>query len=697
MNIKQRRLQNLIEQIIQEELQKGNLPTSREFIRRMQDGLYRNDLSKPSLNATTVRAGANAFAEDVNKLIDQGEGDLSILYKSIVDKYDKSLKNFNKFDVDKSRLDYELNKIENQLKELILLHKESGFLRSVYDVFDDLSKIDTGKSTVEVDIKAHQVSLARSKNNSQKISTEDSIATFSLDEKTKKEAVHRITTGDPKKGLTDAIDEFWSEMIYLSGSSNQVVGTYEVNFSRVEICNHIEMELHTGKEIEMELEYTENGVTWQAVPSIEKKKKSSGSVSFYFEFVAMSGLRIKMKKKESDHSTNMKTSTSQSVVYGYLLGIRKLALFQTKFSEVGELHSKVLSPEDLGAKPFSINKVSLLTDEALPNGTNIDYYIAMVPQKDELPEWKAISPVNHDAAKHDQIIDFKTIAQAPAESYRMDPNISESEYRLESLYANGIHFYKLADLDNIKIIEGTESLYLGKDSWSVKSYERDWGVSYLPKLEDWEQENNTIKESFQPVLAEKSGVLLEKVKLTKKTNYMFTLGVFSRKEEETVSSIPVSNEPIAIYMNGEKVFEGIPKIGAKVNYVFKSGWNEIKVLMYVENTVGSTTGTSLSIGFDPRLYGSYSYARMRSLEKVSLFDLRYNTKSNDSSRYAIMETNGRYTIVLNKFIPGLTYDFYFDHIDGVANTEILLKAVMSYNKAATTLSPKLKSYRLRFS
>jgi hypothetical protein len=150
-------------------------------------------------------------------------------------------------------------------------------------------------------------------------------------------------------------------------------------------------------------------------------------------------------------------------------------------------------------------------------------------------------------------------------------------------------------------------------------------------------------------------------------------------------------------MNGLKIFEGIPTASTRVNYLMQSGWNELVILSYVVNTVGSEEGASLTLGFDAREYGAYTYARVRSLEKVSLFNLRYNVKSNDTSKYAIMETNGRYTIVLNHLVSGLEYDFYSEYIDGEPQKEILFKAVMKLDRAVTAISPKLKSYRLRFS
>lgn len=697
MNIKQRRLELIIEKILREELQKGNLPTSREFIERIRGYLEREELHKPSLQVRVVRKGATAYAEDLNQSVAQSYEDLDILYKSITDKYDVLLKNFNKFDVEKVKLDYELNKLESHLKELALLYSQSGFLTSVYDVFDDLSKVDTTKSTTEVDIKSHQTTLAWSKNLSMKLPTNGLNATFSLEAATKNNILSRKTIGNIPYSLSENIDEVWAEVLYTKQGDAKVEGIYEVNFGETALFNNIEVDPHAGSGVYLNFQYSADGVTWKDLPISEEQGLVEGPVSYSFNYLSIRKIRIRMTKQEADHSNVIKEQNKQSLVYGYILGIKKISFAQIGYADKGELYSKALSPITKENAPFTISKVSLYADEVIPNGTTIEYFVAMEPEESTEPEWKAISPVNREAPKHDQIIDFKNISAAPAHTYVIDPTISIGESRLESLYANGIDFYRLGDIEGRQLIEGTEQLYVGKDSWGIKAYEYTKAAGHVPGLIDWEKPENMVTENFSKITDGKNGSLLEEQRFTKHTNLLFTLGLFSRKEEVTISAVPVSSEPITIYVNGLKVFEGIPSPSTRINYLFKTGWNEIKIAAYITNTINQATGTTISIGFDPREYASYTYAQSRSLEKVSLFDLRYNVKSNDHNKYAIMETNGRYTIVLNRIVPGLEYDFYSEYVDGDPKNTILFKAIMTMDRNVCYISPKLKSYRLRFS
>jgi hypothetical protein len=177
---------------------------------------------------------------------------------------------------------------------------------------------------------------------------------------------------------------------------------------------------------------------------------------------------------------------------------------------------------------------------------------------------------------------------------------------------------------------------------------------------------------------------------------MFTVGVLSEKYQNVQSSIPASTEPITVYVNGQQVFSGIPDKTSKVPFTFNFGWNEVVVLLYTRN-VAAANGVTLDMNIDMRKLGANVYSQTKPMELVSLHDLRYNVKSNDRSKYAIEVVNDTANIILNYAQPGLEYDFYYNYVQGDAQDTILLKAELSKNDTGSSISPKLKSYRLRFS
>lgn len=693
MGIQNRRFSKVINTIIQEELQKGNLPSSKEVLWRLNDYLRNHNLDRPNYNFQPIREGTIASSYMYNDGIDRVYEDIETLYENIIDINNDIMKNFNKFEVDKTKLEYELSTLENSLKEMILLYSKTGFLNSVYDVFDDMEKINASKSSINVDIKRHEVAIPDIKNTSKRIYPDGSTTFFLMDEIAK--VVETINvSGKPSDALTDNMNDTWQQLI-ISKEKQEIAGYYSTSFKNTQMVNRIELSLHSVKPTFVRIEFTGDGMNWFGLPYYEKGVEVTDEFIFDFPSIEIKDLRFLLSKKEPD----AETSDGNGIQYRYLIGAKHINMYQLDFSETGVLESTPLAVDVPTNQNFSISKVSLLVDEVLPNGTELDYYIALKPEDDTKdPEWKRISPINRETPKYDQIIDFKNITRAPAMKYMIDPNISITQYEMDNLYTNGIRFYKIGEVEGRKIISGTERLYVGRNSWGMKSFLGKFKdhATHVPKLEDWEKPINTPSYGYSAIQEGKPGLLLSNTKHTDATTYMYTLGLLSDKDK-VVSAKPVSTEPIAVFLNGEKLFEGIPNSNTKINYLLKYGWNELVVLVYVRKPE-SANGATLDIGFDPREHATNVYSKAQPMEKISLHDLRFNTKNSARNKYAVMEAGeDKYYIIINHAVPGLQYDFLFNYVEGKPKQEILFKVDFFRDRNITNISPKLKSYRLRFS
>ncbi|UNY39814.1 structural protein [Bacillus phage vB_BauM_KLEB27-3] len=702
MGIRDKRFFTAVNRIIREELQKGNLPSSREFSARLSHYMKSFNISRPEFQYYPIRPGTLARSSDYNRTMIEVNNDLSILYENTIDLHNDLAKNFSQFEVDKERLDYELNLLENKLKEMILLYTNSGFIKTVYDVFDDLEKVNAEETTAHIDVKNHEVGIAEIKNTSFRIYPE-STASFSLLPAVSKDVKTTKINGTPSSALSDNIDETWQQLI-TSPQKEEIAGYYFVNFKTKQMMNRIDLSIHGVVPTNVKIEFTPDNINWFSLPYHEESKKIIEGSVYDFPSIEIQRLRILLSKIEpDDQSANndfAKEEDEDNLYYKYLIGIKSLKMFQLDFPSEATLVSKPLKPDLKEGENFSINKVSLIVDEVLPNGTDIKYWIG-VPETEAGRdiEWRAISPSNRETPEYDQIIDFKNITRAPAYHFEIESDISVGEYELESYYTNGIKFYKIGEVEESKkIIEGTERLFVGKESFGIKYFtgEFDDHSTHTPSIADWDEPLSNVQHSFHKIEDGKPGLILDKEKHKLATSYMFTTGVFSEKKEELVSAVPASTEPIAIYMNGELLYQGIPNSSDKINYLFKGGWNEIVILLYTRNPLAAN-GVTLDLSFDVREYGANVYSSPKPLEQVTLFDLRYNIKSNDRNKYALTEVNDKTYIVLNHIVQGLDYDFFFHFVDGDAKQEILLKAEFLKTRELTNVSPKIKSYRLGFS
>lgn len=705
MNIGERRYIAVINKILREELQRGNLPSSKEFIWKINQYLQAHDVNAPALKFGPVRNGTTARADDYNKVLEDLYTDLRDLYISAIDQHNASIKHFNKFEVEKEKLDYQLNVLENQLKELILLYSNDGYLNSVYDMFIDMNHIDTEKTTATVDVRMHEVKISDVKNSSKRVVPTLATGSFEVVESLRKISEVKAVSGVPSDALNDLANQTWQALV-TSSAKVDMAGYFRVAFSSPQLINRITISMQSVKPCFVAVEFTGDNLNWFPLPYYEKRVQVENGYTFDFPYINMRQVRFQMIKGEPDTETlEHDVDKGDIVKYSYLFGIKNISFFTNTYANQATLVSKVHEVE-VGDANFTIDKVSLTVDEELPNGTDIKYYVALPVATGE-PEWKAISPVNRANPQYEQIIDYKNISASTPTRFMINPSISIGEYEVESLYANGIKFYKIGEIAGRQIIDGTDKLYVGKDTWGMKyyTYQHPDHTTHLPDISDWDLNNpkGTISMNYVKIVDGKPGLLLNKSTSTSAMNYMFTLGVFSNKAKDVVTAIPAGTDPIAIYMNGERIFQGIPDANSRVTYVFNNGWNEIVVLVYNRQTQGTPNGATIDINIDPRKYGSSVYSRAKPMKRVPLFDLRYNTNntygSTDSGyeKYAVMYGNGKTSVILNHAIPGLAYEYYYNYIDGTVQDKILLKADLFRDDSITELSPKLKNYRLRFS
>lgn len=690
MGIRDKRLTTTINRILREELQKGNLPSSKEFMWRLQNYLDQHDLERPEFNFRPIRRGTTAVSSEYNNTIDTVYRDLSALYTNSFDLHNLITKNLSKFDVDKARVEYEINTLENELEQAILMYGKSGFLSSVYDVFDDMKKIDTASSTVNVDVKKHMATISDNKNTSTRIIPDATTSFHVLD------SIAGAVTSIPVSGstgnvLNDTMNETWQQ--YISSHTEQTVaGYFYINLDKEQTMNRISLSLLGVKTTNIRVEFTSDNLNWFTLPYYEDGVDVLSEYTFDFPSITMKSIRLLMTKKEPDNQT---MSNGQESQYSFTFGFKNIKLFQLDFAESAILNSVPLVVEYPSNQNFSINQVSLLTEEFLPNGTDIKYYIALPPEDNEQPEWKDISPVNRENPKFNQIIDFKNITNAPPTRMTMNEGISIAEYEVASLYSNGIKFYKIGSIPmDKKVIGGTERLFVGHNTWGVKFFNGQYTdhQTHIPTLDDWSKPLDSIQYDYIKMDDVKSGLILNGKKHTQPVSYMFTLGVFSENKETVVTSVPASTEPIAIYMNGIKLFDGIPNANTKINYLFINGWNEIVILSYVRNPAAAA-GVTIDLSFDPKSYGANVYAQAKPMTQVSLSDLQLNVKSNDRDKYAIDKEQN---IIINYAVSGLEYDFYFNQVEGDAKETILFKAEFTRDRTVTSISPKLSKYYLRF-
>jgi hypothetical protein len=679
MSIKQEQLKQVVNNIIKEELQNGKFPSSQTVLWRVSKYLQEHDLNKPQNQLRIARTNYPIDPEDYNTSIAEIVNDLSIVYKCLLEFQNKALQSFDQFEIEKKKYEYQVDNLEKELKEIIDANTNNAFKKSAYDIFTNMEHINFNDTDANVDINNKEVTIAKASGNSIKLHP-DSRTKVSFSLPSKQGVVSRTATGDIANILNNMENMVWQQEIETS-SQEEIDGTLLIEFPSIVSINQIDMSLHSIKESTLVVETSKDGEVWSVLPRYTTPIRALDKVSLIFPTMPVMKIRVIIFKSEADKLIVSKDKSQ----YIYLYGIKNISFYQTSYKEKSTLTSNVFDLTD--SDIFTIDKVSLIADADMPNGTSINYYVAL--ESDD-PQWIPISHADDQHPKYSKVIDFHNIETAYPEIYTFDSTMSiENVRQLNNLNVNGVKFYKLGTVTDNMIIPGTERLFFGKNAWKIDTFIQERAAGYVPSAADWVgQQYNT---SYSKVSG-KIGVVSANQTFTANSNVRYSCSIYSSDEQKVASYKLICNLPCSIYMNGELIYTGVPNGNVNVDYYFKQGWNDILILTY-------TSGTTivLDIGMDIVKKGQRMYAIGTPYKLASLFDLQYNIRNNRKDVYAITYINDEAVLVVNNYITDMDYEFFYKYTTQAnTKTRILLKAELARNNSVTQLSPKLKSYTLRF-
>lgn len=692
----------IVDNILKEELQKGNLPSSKEFVWRLNNALYNRKLNMPFYKFKPYKNTEIVESARLNEQNDEIHQDLSILYNNIVDVNNSLAKYENSFEVEKEKIENEIEVQENYLKEMIFKHNDGGYLGYSYETFDDLDKTDLSNSQdVFVDTKSKELKLVEEKNTSTKIIPKTDIQ-FRIVEQPKKKEEETIT-GTPQRLLEEVEDEedkVWQKQISLD-NNQALTGYLEVQMDKEYPINKIDMDMINIKNTFVKVTFSKDGQTWFDIPYHEDKKEVDKTFSLSFPTLNMRMIRIVIEKKEADELIPSK----ENLDYKYLFGMKNIALYNKNYPTYGRFQSE---PHEVinGPTNYIVDTVRLSADELVPTNTSIDYEIAL-KREDNVLDWHFIDPMERINPKYPTSINFSNIKKDETIPLYFPSDLSVVQSEAEDLRRNGIPIYRLTsdhgDKSNMyieykKIVDGSMKLFAGRDNWEITSYPSE-DVEGTPTIEDWKKVKDRTEINYEEMPRTKSGDLFVNHVDPQSRKYLCRLGFFVSSADTIVKTIPISTDPIAIYLNGDLLFEGETSINDEINLSVRHGWNEIVVLINGKNAT-SVNGISTSLGFNLYSIADRVYSSSKPLTYIPLFDLQYNTKANDRTVFSSREEEGKKIQILTNFgKPGLKFDLVCDYAEEMLTDEepeVLLRATFRRDNGDSVPSPVLNKYRLEY-
>lgn len=692
MSIQNKRIKLLTNNILKDNLREGLLPDSREFIWQLNSGLNNLNNDKSSYKFKPYRNTEILKSSKLNTDHEMIKNDLSILYENNKHLHNVLNREYQYFLIKKKKLEKELDIEENRLKEYIQNNQRAGFLPYAYDTFDTTEKVDLDKTEkMFINTKNNATHIVEEKNNSKRIFPNTNIQ-FGL--KPDNLDLRSIDVeGKIEDILSDKEDKVWQKQIMLK-ENIKTEGVLTFEFDKKQLINNIEFSVFTIKPVMLSIQFSPDENTWYNLPYHEEPIEVEKEISIDFPEMEIKRLKIIIEKSEHDDYAPSK----ENYDYHYLFGFESIAFHNKSYPTKGVLYTNKLALQN---KPenYVVDTVQLYTDDWAPTGTEINYEVAL--PSEEL-DWQPIDPMNIKHPKNPQKVYFHSLRRNNKNEMFFPEDLSVRQSEAEDLIKNGIPLYKLSymfgditqfHLPKLSLLENSLKLFVGKNTAEVISFRAD---NKPLQVSDFLQIEDSKQHYYQNLSKLDSGDLFINKTDTEHKKYLIRIGLYL-DQPRNFTATPVSTDEIIINLNGQELFSGLPNNSHEVHYTFKSGWNEIVVLV---NGINATkvNGISTSLGFNFYTLTNSIYSSSKPLNEVSTFELQNNVKLHDRTVFAKRETDNGIEILTNFAQKGLRFDLFFDYKEEFTEEDgILMRAIFRRDNGDNVPSPILRKYRLELS
>lgn len=480
MALSDRQIKRELNRVVEEKLKSGFIPTV-QLLRSEMIKYYRTvDVGTPSFKSRKQLYRSVWDVDLYNKNLSELYDDLNNLYDEIVKQFTTILINFDFNDTERRRILHEINTLNSQIDDLLLLAGDvEGYVYSVHDSFLDRTKVDLRFSSCEINTDAGACMLRESRNGIKKIDMSHYYDVEQYPIVTSKEYADRMESNTLLSGSKfgyafSDLTAAWNQRIITSQGGELevsfIVGLNpsiddEIPMSRIEVLGHSPRPLRVQPLVSVD------NINFKALPvddSYREKIVTDNKVQIWnFPEINVQYVKFIITFDEEDEDT----AGADTPRYLYNLGFKNISFYQAAYVAESYLYSKPFEITDPTGEPLTVDKVSLVTQEEVPTGTNIEHFISLGDSSKSNPtefNWVAISSANNPNPSEPQLIDFRHIAflnTLPLLQW------DESSYDTPIADKNGIDFYQIYEFP-YEPIRDTIKMYRGNDNWQViPSYE----------------------------------------------------------------------------------------------------------------------------------------------------------------------------------------------------------------------------------
>lgn len=690
MKIKSLQVTRKTEEIVKRYLLGGTYPTFRTITKELSDWLQGHTPGVPSFVYRKIQKKSLSNSERFNEDLHRIDQDVKDSYEASIYQSNALMQNFTQGQIERDKLRHELEKVNNQIDELLTISKfaESKYVNEQIIGIEDMSLLNIKDSTADIDLAKKEVTLRERKLSSRRVQINPN--------QVKLEILQPYHSHDTLEKLTyafdDSVNTAWWETVRTKemNVNNKMELALIVSFADLTALNTIEYLPHHTKEMTVQLEYSTDGIAYTPIVK-QTEEKSVNLRTWRFPTIKARTIKMRFTKYQYDERA--------LDAYVYYFGAKNISMYEKSYEEESVLYSQQLN------LPKNAKNLSILTEEENAEGTFIEYEVSLNPS--ELAEeriWHRMDSGDKTNSSYAKAIQLSNLEPKKVEARR---SVATGEI------VNGMQSFKLINQNGKSIISEDEN--------QVESFSALSNAKLYRGLHQWKRERIYVPfNGDMPLNYQWDKLYTEKANLIKRDYYLkgnnlkfnagtdnfyrFSICIYSNNSRQ----LPLGIQLVETVLNGVKKRLGSYSVYCNKNRLipsndevtlsFERGWNEIQILYHLGDVLRRSDITvnempegtylgKLNIAGESMVRGDL--LPMVLTEKNNLF---HNISPRNNDYFAVDERQ----VILNYQPNNTVFQLVYDE-EKTAQVEMpyIIRATLKRAAGIDSITPRLKRIRIR--
>lgn len=690
---------------------RGVKPSEAEVNNAVSKYFSENPIGIPlSYNVNDIIADNSiADPEAINTMMLKSLVNLEVLYEVAMLQADDSMSMVTELRDRMALLERKRRRATAELDDIMQsMYNSDGYYYSMSDGFYDISMVDLSMTSLYIDVESSELTLPVVSHWSNKVRPENLTGNVSS-----VMAGGETLLYDEQYPMTNAFDGLtntvWS-METKTANQARVTTVILINISSDMEISRVDINPYGVSQSQWLIEYgiqnDAGGIEYR--PFGGRVLTTVDKFSMLNDPVMASTLRITINKDEPDYISN----DADTNAFRYIFGMKDIEISYSVFDAMGSMVSIPLSiPSYSGI--YDIDSVSITTDQYVPDGTSMNFYIAEEDGVEKASindyNWQRVKPVDMVSSPRDTVIRFDgtqlvsriitpnptgddSIERIPLDTVNQDMR----ERNPTTSILDGDYVYRIARLEDTPV-EGTIKLEEGINSVRIYHTElSDFAIEDLSwwadKLDEVEQTESRIDIGNSFFYGGDIGESGRSVLVETYVDIATDVGdVFSDFKKNDANS---KLWKVRAFLNGREI--GLIDEGqdlSSLTWPFRKGLNHVALLINIPYAtrdvrhpyIGSVTLLS------ERELTDIGRVRLGNLPYVDKFDMKYNQRPGDRT-FSLIDGE-----IVSRSRPHGDLMLTYNRSTHAGPNAIRLRVDMDRSNNHSTLSPVLSEYRVRFS